>query len=697
MHGAPGSGKSSVTDLVLGNPPAVERHSTLVATSPARAVAGSRIAAGASGEEVWTRVGAKELMQLLAESIAYLDESKPSATLSDQDTENRRAVPAASKVTFLRRVMNAVLPKRSSSGTASSKPSISAQVGDGSQKIRGQLSGTAKHLLSLLHSAAKSNRLSTHWIYLIDSGGQPQFQEVLPLFVRHNSVNVITFRLCEKLGDKPPFEFVIHGKHTCQPSDLQLTNQELIESLFCSLSSVQPQRLLHAKTIPSEPHFMIIGTFLDKADQCKESLEEKNRLLLEALAQYENVRIDADPAKGEIIIALNAICSEGREELVSRLRQLIAGRPETRLVMDVPMRWFALELEISRMAEEKERYILTLHECEAAGKVLEVSAGEVVHALIYFSALSLFLYIPECLPDTVFVTIQPVLNKLSSVIALTFGELAHLLGILPLPPGALRKLRNEGIFTMDVLHCLPDGFIPGIFTKEHFVKLLSYLLVAAPVRQEGRETGYFLPCVLQRGILEEEEKKAFLYSAEPWIVTWDLKPIPVGLFTALVVSLLNRDKSPKFALPRATDHEQLRNVIQLACKDHGGAVLLVDHHYWLEVCYSGVATDCPSIRQAVLASISHAGQRLHYAANLQVGFPCFLHRDSSDHPCLVHCPASAKHPLWCTSNGWCHICASPSKYYRVTCSRNETTTALVTDARHLAWLPSSIQGITCFK
>ena len=72
IHGAPGSGKSSITDLVLGNPPAKERHSTLVATSPARSMAGCRIAAT---EHVnWERVGAQELMKLLADSIAYLDE-----------------------------------------------------------------------------------------------------------------------------------------------------------------------------------------------------------------------------------------------------------------------------------------------------------------------------------------------------------------------------------------------------------------------------------------------------------------------------------------------------------------------------------------------------------------------------------------------------------------------------------------------
>ena len=46
----------------------------------------------------------------------------------------------------------------------------------------------------------------------IDSGGQPQFQEVLPLFAHQNSINIVTFQLCERLYDKLRFEFVVVGK-----------------------------------------------------------------------------------------------------------------------------------------------------------------------------------------------------------------------------------------------------------------------------------------------------------------------------------------------------------------------------------------------------------------------------------------------------------------------------------------------------
>ena len=611
IHGPPGSGKSSVTDLVLGNPPAKERHSTLVATSPARSMAGCRIAAT---EHVnWERVGTQELMDRLADSIAYLNEHPQEANEQQTTSIDNAATSSVTSSLFdhVKTVFSHKKNLKPQSTVQSSEQTL--QTAERNTPSVPKQSATAEQLLSRLSSAKQSDRLlSAHWIYLIDSGGQPQFQEVLPLFVHHNSVNIITHRLCEELRQKPVFEFVVHGKHTCLPSELQLTNLDMIVSLFRSQSSMRAESLQQVEKAPSKPQFVLVGTFLDQADTCPESVEEKNHMLNEVLLPYENVRIDSNPSNGEIIFAVNAITTEGREELASRLRQLIMGRPEARLVVNVPMRWFALELELSRIAEEKRRYVLTLEECTEAGELLSVKPSELKEALKYFNSLSMYLYVPECLPDTVFVTFQPVLSKLSTIIAVTFGNAASLLGVLKLKPGTLQQLRDKGIFTIDLLHCLPDGFIPTIFTAEHFLKLLSYLLVAAPVQLDDGVTGYFLPCALQQSCLKESEKKLFVKNVNSWILTWDLKSTPVGLFIAFIVSLLNQNKEPRFSLSQS--QRQLRNAIRLSCIDFGGALLIINHTYWIEVCYSGSASLCSDIRQTVLSSIANATQRLNYSA-----------------------------------------------------------------------------------
>ena len=646
MHGAPASGKTSVKDLLLGNPPAKERHSTPVATCAARAIARSKIAAylPEKGEiVVWEIVGAEELMVMLSESIKKFGENRSSVT------------PETSQV------------------------ELDANQADSKQEE----SDTAQRLLSLLRTASTSDRLQTHWIYMIDSGGQPQFQEVLPLFIRNNSINIVTTKLFEKLSDRPKFEYVLRGKHMCPPSDLQLTNEELIQAVFRSLTSVKSVTVKHAKGHPSKPHFMIIGTFADKASQCEESLKEKNQRLLAILEQYEKVRIDSNPANDEIIFAVNAIATEDREELTAWLRSQITSNEEATLSIDVPIKWFALELELVSIAEKNNSYVLTIQECERAGKRLQVEPDDLKHALVFFSEVAIFLYIPEVLPELVFVTKQPILNKVSDLFSLTFGDARIILKGRQLPPGSQRRLKREGIFTKAVLRCLPDGFIEGLFMEEEFLKMLVHIRVAAPIIHEGGETEYFLPCVLPRGTLPETEKQPFLNNSNPLVITWDVEPVPTGLFPALVVSLLSSQEHPGLSLQKK--FSQFRNAVRLSWS-LGGAVLLEDKHYWLELCYSGHASQCLSVRTAILKGISEAQKQLHYDTSPpQLGFPCTFCSDSTKlpHLCLVNCLTNPDHSL----RG-----LAPSSLYQMTCTSDGVTTTTVVEPKQMAWLSKPFEG-----
>ena len=55
----------------------------------------------------------------------------------------------------------------------------------------------------------ESNRkfLSTTWIHIIDSGGQPEFHDLLPLFAKNTSVVIFVLKACEALDHKPMVEY----------------------------------------------------------------------------------------------------------------------------------------------------------------------------------------------------------------------------------------------------------------------------------------------------------------------------------------------------------------------------------------------------------------------------------------------------------------------------------------------------------
>ena len=85
-----------------------------------------------------------------------------------------------------------------------------------------------------------------------------------------------------------------------------------------------------------------------------------------------------------------------------------------------------------------------------------------------------------------------------------------------------------------------------------------------------------------------------------------MKPVPQGIFPALAVNLVRRQKSPKFDLYRPQTSEepseellQYRNAIQLLCLDLGGGGLLVDAIYSLDIYYSGLSDNCSAVRNVI--------------------------------------------------------------------------------------------------
>lgn len=83
--------------------------------------------------------------------------------------------------------------------------SISPQITSSSEAVRS--------IKQQLPEVKPSTELfDVDWFHLIDSGGQPQFLDVLPLLFRSESLHIVVIRLTEDLDDKPKVRFYIKGK-----------------------------------------------------------------------------------------------------------------------------------------------------------------------------------------------------------------------------------------------------------------------------------------------------------------------------------------------------------------------------------------------------------------------------------------------------------------------------------------------------
>ena len=166
------------------------------------------------------------------------------------------------------------------------------------------------------------------------------------------------------------------------------------------------------------------------------------------------------------------------------------------------------------------------------------------------------------------------------------------------------------------------------------------IFIIAPLPEKGK---FFLPCVLPTTSNLENIRSSFSKVTDALVLTWDMKPVPQGIFPALAVNLVKRQKSPKFDLfqPPTSDELseellQYRNAIQLLCLDLGGGVLLIDAIYSVDVYYSGPSEKCSLIRNAVLEGIVDVVNKFQYKPILslpQERFYCSICASFTKHLC----------------------------------------------------------------
>ena len=635
ISGAPATGKSSLADLLLGKPPCFVRDSTPLTAVPARAI-----------------------------QLSYLTSFTSEGDTSTMVWDCFDAGLIEGRVTALDLLRMYCQIAQGSAATLSGAASLSSQI----------LGSLAEIIVEFFEFLTSPNLFETlHYIFLVDSGGQPAFQDIAPAFIRGNSVNIATLKLTECLNDCPQMAYTVQGRQICAPADLRLTNLQLIQTLFRSASSFSHHLPCTTNQGQSKPRCMIVGTFADRAHECTETIAEKNRQLRETLQHFEDIRIDNNQATGEIIIPINTLTQEGREEIASRLRRRIIT-PGTTIETEVPVKWFIFQFHLNVLAEMKGRSVFTMNECQETGRANEMNEEEVIDCLTYFHEQALLFHFREPLPDTIIIHAQPILNKVTELISISFPDtLAAFQELaLVLPPNCHLRLKNHGLFNKQLLACLPEGFIENIFTADHLLKLLQYLLVIAQVPGEEREEDYFMPCVLPTKPVSDKLKAAFTKQADPLFLSWDQLPVPQGMFPALVVQLLQRKERPTFQLfkpSHCSSQQQFRNAIRLTCRGVSGGILLVDATYWIEVYYSGQTFDCSLIRQSVLNAVSNVVDKFNYQPELkspQEGFLCQVCDSSppSSHPCCI---------------------TSSEGRLSVTCSADPVFTDLVISCRQLCW------------
>ena len=458
-------------------------------------------------------------------------------------------------------------------------------------------------------------------LLMSDSGGQPNYLDVFPLFARNKCLALLILKLNEPLHAIPQFSYCIQG-HPISMADtmLQYSHEQLLESLAKSIYSFLPS-LSPSSHYHGSACFAVIGTFADKMDECvDESLEDKNTSLARSLKAYKQLQINN---KGKAIFPINAVTSdkEQRKKYMMELRQLINKASSVNVT--IKLRWFGFYLSLLSQAEQKA--ILSLQECLDIGRSLDMDEQETRKAITFFHNLNLILhYQTDELDSIVILELKPIFDLVSLLIGVSFfneDELHDFFGI-DLPPDTREQFQQHGCFDRQTLEeCFQ---FPDQLNAKAFINLLVEVKAAAIIEKSN---SFFMPCVLRYASKEEESKIIEdQHVSYPWIVRLKIQssyqelylPLPPSFSLTLIVLLLS---SPLFSIDNC---QQYRNIFILHY-NKGGVIIIVKRWLQLEIYYSFSDSECSDIRFLIREAILDTEKRLGFDVDritIEDSFPC---------------------------------------------------------------------------
>ena len=632
FEGVTGSGKSLFQKLVLGLPVPEFSPSTALAKSSVRSMSICQVAVSGGDEQVeWKVVTPANMFSIVAENAAALelvkqeelkkvtktqvkaskmnehkdDLQKETAASSSQSKED--AVPEREQ-----EKVDKIIPDNST-GQVIAKPNEQTPT----VRIENTLYMKCIQALRTLDfdgeliqkmKDATGKVMEVNFIYILDSGGQPPFRELLPHVVQQASGIVLMQKLNERLDFRPTITYREEGVKD-EGYLSTLTNEQILYQYFQAVQS-------HKSTV------FVIGTYRDCEHECEEeSRANKNKRLLEAFQPVLGSRIalytTGDP--DQLIFPVDNT-SRGPEDLktAGKFRKRVVDRC-MRKKEKIPLPWFMLERLLQQLAKEMKVTVLSKEECYMAARTLHMSEDMCEAALKYLHKLNIIFYRPDIIENAVFCSAQVALDKLTEIVHCSHRM--HTNTGKENIPSCMEDL--EGLKFRDYAQVDPELLTKAypshyresdnVFTASDFLRLSERLLIAGKLENEL----YFIPSVLPDLCLQKVALHRVTSADHPPPITiyYPDMLLPVGVVPALVVYLINYwgwTPVSQGGKPVCMCH----NCMQFELPDgEPGSVTLIDSIKFLEIHIKLSFPDsqvCPRIMEMLLSGLEEAHKSLHY-------------------------------------------------------------------------------------
>ena len=596
--GAAGVGKTHLKHLLLKKDPPEQRVSTGLADNPVRAISFSLAGVGGQEEDDWIVV---ENGQAL---MSYIG-----GTIKDGHVT---LLPSLDDIVSTLPKMD--ISKVPSDGASFSHPDpIPADITKDTTTQQSRTVAFENELIHYINNSSGKEWLRADQVYLyhlpvlgekklfgakliqfIDSGGQLQYHDILPLFIQNPGVTVFVLNLSEELSHHPSIEYYgADGKPVGKPYQSSLSHKQILQHCLGAICSQDVHPLI-----------ITVGTHLDAAEKCSESINEKNQQL-KALMDSSSVHVlhKGEELK-EVIFAVNSKSPKDKDRRVAKVLRgkIVSVSPQSK---KMPIAWFGLEVFLQWSSDDG---VLSLVQCQECAKRLHVEGDAFSAALHHLVQHNVFLYYPEVLPQTVFCDPQVVLTKVTELV-----QYLHKLRNNPdedvAVEGDLIKFRDHGLVSVELLRNFPKHYKEGLFTPQDLLKLLVSVHAVAVIR-DGE---YLMPALMPH--MGFNHVSQYLHQSTSLIIRPTQGCIPSGLFCYLLAHLLSPTNLSAWKVCKKRNKPLClyRNCCSFLRNGNIEVITLVDLFSYIEVHVSEASNEvCREIRDSVHRGIKSACSMLKY-------------------------------------------------------------------------------------
>ena len=614
IHGQGGVGKSSLIAMFLGTQRDLIRISTPVATTKPLHLAPTQDVSISKFTADWQRVNYERLSHMIA--------------------------PLSGRLRF---AISEVF-----------KNFLTTSLGDDPCNIKELFHEFQQGLRGLILESTQLNELiMSYSIRLVDSAGQPQFHDIVSIFIPEPSGLVSVFKLNEYLDSYGEVAYYEDGTPTNDPYTSHYTNEQVIRH---DLQIIQSE----ATRCGIEPSLAFVGTFLDERDSCPETPDKKDErlhaIITEMLPKNMQERVITSGGLKHVTFRVNAQIPGNQDfKKVDQLKESLMTKSQTKC-RNLPLKWYSYDVALHMLMEELQRCALSRKECEFIGYKLGFDHASLNAALSYLHQLNIIAYY-DVLPNVILGSSQMILDKITELVCYSLKLKKRQQALSE----AERKFVQQGILSIQFLRSpdLGKHYTPELFQPEDLLKVLISHLVVSPVGMKE----FIMPCVLEVSTIYPSPPVPEGSVHSSFILHFSKKSPMFGIYCCTISSLLS-DAGWKLLTDDGEVMQVARNSftfeVPIANTSHGKLTFLDPMSSYLEVTLEVAASVAAEqsvmwyIQGTFVEAVRKAMKTLHY--NMQVPNVSFLCPEQSSqcsiipHPaivddtqCYLICPFSSAH------------------------------------------------------